>query len=639
MSNSASSGRMIDEDGTVINLADLLGGALTGETADIESFAPRSGRMIKEDGTIVNIVSAILEKLDSNSDGITTADIAAAVQDYFDKNPLSGISDGEVDLIYHSMIMCASNVDQVNALFADWWKLNWIDGESTRNEMLARWFGNVLYDDRTHGVKFPLFATSNTVIGELTDNSTGLVCVPSTASVAEQDDFAYLPQFWCVEVAMERFADGSHEIYYVEHIDDIADVRSGEYLCQVLQKNTYTREWKDESYHYMQMRCTVPDGESGWSTWPQGTDRNGNVYPYIANPKYYAGLNASGIPTCGTGLPPMNWTSHNTGVASWRKRGTQYSGACGNLIKWQLAMTWLKYARKGNSGTIEGCSSYNYQYTAAVGETGVERIILTTTQAANLFVGSSVQLGDKGTGTSVDRNTASMYKICRNKKITAIEDIEIDGVAYKAVYIDNGGMTFDTEAAITYISTDPYWSGWNDTVLGYDGSRYSPTTGKEPGLIQKTEFMIGSYIILSDELWKWGTDADGNYTFDCYTCHNQSKVTTNGTISSDYEKQDDLTLTFDVNESDGWKYIEDVAVAADRGVLWPAKVSTTAGSGTGVKAGFYLGKNASAVRAGWCCGPLNNAGNAGLPARPSTYGGMPYSTWAGSVGGPSGISG
>ena len=86
MSNSASSGRMIDEDGTVINLADLLGGALTGETADIESFAPRSGRMIKEDGTIVNIVSAILEKLDSNSDGITTADIAAAVQDYFDKN-------------------------------------------------------------------------------------------------------------------------------------------------------------------------------------------------------------------------------------------------------------------------------------------------------------------------------------------------------------------------------------------------------------------------------------------------------------------------------------------------------------------------------------------------------------------------
>lgn len=627
MSNSASSGRMIDEDGTVINLADLLGGALTGETADIESFAPRSGRMIKEDGTIVNIVSAILEKLASNSDGITTADIAAAVQDYFDKNPLSGISDGEVDLIYHSMIMCASNVDQVNALFADWWKLNWIDGESTRNEMLARWFGNVLYDDRTHGVKFPLFATSNTAIGELTDDSVGLVCVPSTASVAGQDDFAHLPQFWCVDVAMERFADGSHEIYYVEHIDDIADVRSGEYLCQVLQKNTYTREWKDESYHYMQMRCTAPDGESGWSTWPQGTDRNGNVYPYIANPKYYAGL-LNGIPTIGTGLAPMNYTSHNVGVQWWRKRGIQYSGVSGNLLKWQLAMIWLKYARKGNSGTIEGCTSFYFRYAAAIGESAVERIIITTAQAANLLVGCNVHIGTSSEG----------YQIARDVTVTAIEVVTINEAEYAAIYVDNGGTTFDTTAGGTYISTMPWKSGRNDNVLGYDGSCTNYTNGKEPGLIQKTEFQNGAYIILSDELWKWGTDADGNYTFDCYTCHNQSKVTTNGTISSDYEKQDDLTLTVDVNESDGWKYIEDVAIAADRGVLWPAKVSTTAGSGTGVKAGFYLGKNASAVRAGWCCGYLNSSGLAGLPARGSDYG-ITSSTWDGAVGGPSGISG
>ena len=33
-------------------------------------------------------------------------------------------------------------------------------------------------------------------------------------------------------------------------------------------------------------------------------------------------------------------------------------------------MIRLKYARKGNSGTIEGCTAYNYQYKAAAAETG-----------------------------------------------------------------------------------------------------------------------------------------------------------------------------------------------------------------------------------------------------------------------------
>ncbi len=73
-------------------------------------------------------------------------------------------------------------------------------------------------------------------------------------------------------------------------------------------------------------------------------------------------------------------------------------------------MIRLKYARKGNSGTIEGCTGYNYQYTAAAGESGVKRVLLTAAQAANLFVGSSVIIGDKGTGTSADRGVASMYK-------------------------------------------------------------------------------------------------------------------------------------------------------------------------------------------------------------------------------------
>lgn len=318
---------------------------------------------------------------------------------------LASGSTAAIDQMYNALVNNASTVAEVNGLFVQWWRANWTEGTTTRNELLERWFGTVLDDDRVHGVKFPLFPTSETAIGELTDDSARLTCTPSTETTAEQDDFAHLPQFWSVLVAAEKAADGSHTIYAVEFIDSYDEVRGGTHLCWALQKNTYTREWNEDGYRYFKMQCRPA---TGYDTWPQGTDRTGKVHAYIGNPAYAAGLDADGNVTCGTGLPPLNYSSHNTDVAKWRARGSQYSGASGNLIKWQLAMIRLKYARKGNSGTIEGCTAYNYQYKAAAAETGVTRVLLTATQAKNLFVGSSVIVGDTGTGTSADRGTASM---------------------------------------------------------------------------------------------------------------------------------------------------------------------------------------------------------------------------------------
>ena len=92
-----------------------------------------------------------------------------------------------------------------------------------------------------------------------------------------------------------------------------------------------------------------------------------------------------------------------------------------------------------------------------------------------------------------------------------------------------------------------------------------------------------------------------------------------------------MTLTFAASEKDGWRYIEDTAVSKDKGVLWPAKVSTTAGSGTGVKAGFYVGLATSGVRASWRCCHLDHNGFASLAAAVSIYtAGSRY--WFGSAG-------
>ena len=530
---------------------------------------------------------------------------------------------GEMDLKYKEKVAAATSKAEVDALFAEWWKIQYNPDLYTKSEMLERWFGNVLVDTRVHGTTTPRYSKSTSMIGELTDDSAGLTCTPSTESTAGSDPFAHLPQFWCLEVAAEKKADGSHEIFYVEHIDDTAKVRGGEHLCWVLQKNTYKREWQDKDYKYLKTRCTPAPG---YKRWKEGTDRTGKVHEYMAHPKYYAGIDADGGITCGTGLKPANRTSHQTGVTRWRGRGAQYSGASGSLIKFLDAMMRLKYGRKGNSGKIEGCTNYNYQYTVAVSETGVERVILTKEQAANLLVGSAVMLGIQ---SGSDRNTASNYSIFDGKLITAIETVTIETKEYSAVYVDNGGKTFDTTAGSTYLSTSPYYSGWNDNVLGRDGSRYSPTSGKEPGMIQGVEFMNGSYLIVSDELWQWSQDANENYCFDCYKCYDQSKV--GSAINENYEKVNVPTLVFPKDTAAWtWKYITDNAINDD--VLWP-EATNASGSGVGVGAGFVCVPAASGVRSAWVWGALSGGGFVGVSCRGSSFW-VSSAGWSGSLGAP-----
>ena len=529
---------------------------------------------------------------------------------------------GEMDLKYKEKVAAATSKAEVDALFAEWWKIQYNPDLFTKSEMLERWFGNVLVDTRVHGVTTPRYSKSTSMIGELTDDSTGLVCTPSTESTAGSDPFAHLPQFWCLEVSAEKNTDGSHTIYYVEHIDDTSDVRSGEHLCWVLQKNTYKREYQDKDYKYLKTRCTPAPG---YKRWKEGTDRTGKVHEYMAHPKYYAGIDADGGITCGTGLKPVNRTSHQTGVTRWRGRGAQYSGASGSLVKFLDAMVRLKYGRKGNSGKIEGCVNYNYQYTVAVSETSVERVILTKEQAANLLVGSAVMLGIQ---SGSDRNTASNYSIFDGKLITAIETVTIEEKEYSAVYVDNGGKTFDTTAGSTYLSTSPYYSGWNDNVLGRDGSRYSPTSGKEPGMIQGVEFMNGSYLIVSDELWQWSTDADGNYNFDCFKCYDQSKV--GSAINENYEQITGAHLVYPAGTGGAWTYITDNIIDDD--VLWPEATIAT-GSGVGVGAGFFRGPAASGVRAAWCFGSLDTGGFGSVSCRISNFW-VSSAYWYGSLGAP-----
>lgn len=563
----------------------------------------------------------------------------ATTKNYVDKAAIQGAND-KIDAVYNSLVKKAESVDEVNQLFKDWWNANWEEGSSTYNDMLERWFGKVLDDDKVYGVKLPLFETSTSPQGEYIEDSVGLTITNSTDEEVGQNDFAKTPQFWCVEVAAEKNADGSHTIYACEFIDDIDVVRNGgpdngKHLVWVLQKNTYVHEYKDSSYSYIKIQCHPADD---FVQWPQGTDRTGHTYSYIANPKYAAGIDDEGNIGCRTGLKPTCYMSMNETIQAWRARGPQYSGSSACFYKWAYIMYALLTAKKGED---VGCNNYNYQYAAAVSESGVSRIILTAEQANNLYVGSNVLIGN--TEGNNDRGQTAMYSLVNQKRIFSIEEVTIEENAssYKAVYIDvPEGTTFNTIAGTTYISTMPYYSGWTNSVKGTIGTKYGTNLNRQPFLLQKVELMNGAYNYASDELDQWSQQDETHYLYSYYLCEDQTKVSTNGTITDDYVKKENATITIDTaiyTTNDSWYYIEDNLTDNNFKMLNPKKFSTSAGSGTGTRDAFYLSYAASGVRAPIVWANLWTGGYAGLSCRNSSSS-PSWTLWSFAGGGP-GLSG
>ena len=527
--------------------------------------------------------------------------------------------DEAINKFYHAQVLTATSKETVDNLFASWWKTKWVEGVTTYNSMLEDWFANVLYDDRIHGVKLPLWETSHSQKGEYTDDSVGLVCQPSTADYTARDDFAYLPQFWCVEVAVEKNADYTHTIYACEFIDDINIVRAGgpndgKHLVWVLQKNTYRREWEEEGYKYLKTRCTPAEG---YTTWLQGTDNSGRVYPYVGIPKYAAGIEEDGTIGSRAGLKPAIFESYDSGIQKWQARGSQYTGGSYLTLKWQLDMIALKYASKGNSNGIEGCVNFNIQTPVLIAESNANRVIINQDQANNFIVGQYINIGS---GNRLASET--------NVLITNIETVNISETDYLALTFEGSPIETTTAQKVCSLA----WPAdlVTNHIQGNDGQAFKGQT--VTGLIQKTEFLNGAHLITSDEKWKWDAASDhedGSRTFECYICEDANNITT-GNSFENYTLAASINLPADYNNSS--KYITDI-VTTDKQILFPKAVSNEAGSTTGYGDCMQIYFADNAMRAPWHCGYLwvgSGAGLAGL----GSLGGSSGSYWYGGVGAP-----
>lgn len=424
------------------------------------------------------------ETLGRVASALETANTLTAAQ-------LAGTSGAAIYDAFYAAGVTSENIDD---MFVSWWH-GADDGQYTKTQLLARWF-NLLNSDKTFGTKFYNFGTSQTTQGELCDDSAEIgVTTPSTNTIKGKDPLHQQFAFWTAEVEYEIDANGEIEIKSVAKVDSSFNRGGTNGMVGVAQKTGWLSITNDSVNWWVRYRTAQAPGYVPIAEGVSPVDNKPRAF--VVHAKYMGGKGADGKPTSASGLAPLNYTwSHNSQIAEWRKRGANYAGISICDIFFRILMFWLKYAKKGNSGTMEGCTSYNFQYKCAVAETGVTRVLLTEAQAKNLLVGSSVIVGDVGSGTSTDRYVASMYKCAKNVRILSIVSTVVEETTYYAVNLETD-TAFDTTTD-TYISTMPWWSGSCDDVLGVDGSPTSCTNGKEPFIIQGLESQIGAYAVIAD---------------------------------------------------------------------------------------------------------------------------------------------
>ena len=438
----------------------------------------------------------------------------------------------------------------------------------------------------------------------VTDASTGV------ADWAEND-----PMTWYVRANAKSLADGTMEVLAVE-TEAAFDVTGETAPVYCFSPALAVKEWDDGSYLYTSWHMRAGDGYVPMAG-DVATDGTHRLLTW--HPAFYGGKNSAGGMTSGAGLLPMPWTSANAALPLARKL-TAYDGLWCDCDTQFALMAWrLRHWTLSNSGQLEGCTYYNYQYTLAAAETGVKRVLLTKAQGTNLLVGSCVCLGERGSNTNNDRNQAYNHDVFNIAKILSVETVTVNDTEYAAVNLDLAS-TIDTTTTML-VSTMPWPNGTTEALPGHsDGCIGSLTNGKYPYRIAGMEMQIGSYCEELDPLWQARLVDDDHWHYDVYSCRDSEKLA--GSITANYQKVGE----FDLPNANKWSWN---FIRALNKMAAEAQIPTKFGGSTStyVKAAFYSPGGAG-VYAPWRFGHLHDGGHCGLPCA-NGYLGPGSSTWNG----------
>ena len=274
-------------------------------------------------------------------------------------------------------------------------------------------------------------------------------------------------------------------------------------------------------------------------------------------------------------------------ITNYQTKGDGYwgAGACRNVF--QFIFNAIKGGTKNSQTLFAGCTSYNYQYEAAVQSAEARTYFpVTNAQAGNLVVGSSVSVGYAGNNNGTenrDREQATVHSYADNVKILSINTLDENN---KAVYLDLPEEdAFDTQphayteefSAPIILSTMHWFSGATDVVKGrHDGSPVSNTNGKYPYRVQGREYAVGGYIVASDTVM----DLQSDFTKHVLVApKGVAHSSSDATIRSTYTHIGTIPAATAGNNADWW--IGDFGLSTDVGGWWPAAEGSGSSQGTG----------------------------------------------------------
>lgn len=466
---------------------------------------------------------------------------------------------------------------------------------------IEKWF-NLMRTGRVYTVKFPLWETSQSPIGEKLDANSGLICEPSTPVYAGQNDYDEIPVFKTFDV--NAYVDNDGEVHLTAFKGDENFQDTGKVDVFVLTMSYYEKTWTEDGYWYYSISDSP---KPGYTIAKECLKKDGSIRPHALYAKYVAGA-IDGEPYSSKGLIPCYYPFETISayhmVSYCKQRGKYYTGG----LMWDYKYIWtrfmLKFANTNSQAVLGGVFDYSFQYPITIAEENVKRVIVSKSNATRYVVGSCVSIGDWGEATSMDRSNKNCHNIARNVKILSIEDIDDS----------NSALNLDLAEPITTtttcrVTTMHYLSGYSDEILGRDGSLGTdPKSTKHPIVISGIECAVGGYEIPCNAMMNI-LNASGDR--EVYITHDATKLSTNTqTIMNTWKKSG---MTIKTSKVNNWQYITKMGIDTELGCVLPlAAGESGSGSSTGFGDGLYCDNAATGQREFLLLGDLWNGSFGGL---------------------------
>lgn len=435
---------------------------------------------------------------------------------------------------------------------------------------------NLQRTGKVYQTKIWKFATNPTSVGEKLLDNAGLEFVSSTDTTEGKDDYlnGNHPMFEWVHCNYKRNDDGTAYPVATEYDSNYAT--TGAVDVGAMQMSFYWN-WDASNPEYDLVTISdMPNTKYSLKPWTECKRANGTVLPYCIGSAYVSGIASDGLLRSQPGLKPERNQSHNNMITNYQKKGKGYWGAGAERNTFQILFNIIKGATKNSQSLFQGCTSYNFQYSASIQSTDIHTYFpVTNDQAKNILVGSYVsvgygQLNDTKNGVNNDRRVTNIHKYADDVKVLRIETLDENN---KAVYLDikTGFNTTpiklsDTVNAPITISSMHWWSGTTDTVIGrHDGSPVSNTDGKHTYRVQGREYAVGAYLVASDTVMDFQSDYSKKvYIAPKGLAHSSSDAT----IRSKYTCIGTIPANSDGKGSDYW--IGDISVDVNTGGWFPS---------------------------------------------------------------------